>query len=81
MFSKNQMKIKNQMKYNIYKYYLENLVISKKSEKMNEYNEYLKLVLNIGLQQICHSNKKDIKNNNKRNTNYDKIELSKNNII
>lgn len=33
------------MKYNIYKYYLENLVISKKSEKMNEYNEYLKLVL------------------------------------
>ena len=45
MFSKNQMKIKNQMKYNIYKYYLENLVISKKSEKMNEYNEYLKLVL------------------------------------
>ena len=45
MFSKNQMKIKNQMKYNIYKYYLENLVISKKSEKMNAYNEYLKLVL------------------------------------
>lgn len=42
----------------------------------DKYNEAI-----IGLQQICHSNKKDIKNNNKRNTNYDKIELSKNNII
>ena len=31
----------------------------------------------IGLQQICHSNKKDIKNNNKRNTSYDKIGLNK----
>ena len=34
-------------------------------------------ILNIGLQQICHSNKKDIKNNNKRNTSYDKIGLNK----
>ena len=36
-----------------------------------------KKVFYIGLQQICHNNKKDIKNNNKRNTSYDKIDLNK----
>ena len=45
--------------------------------KLMKYPIKIYTLKNIGLQQICHSNKKDIKDNNKRNTSYDKIGLNK----
>ena len=45
---------------------------------------FLRILLKYPIYYYCRLPQnciKDIKNNNKRNTNYDKIELSKNNII